>query len=276
LPVSRFNFARLNLIAEYTDKRAFVLKGLTGRQRRKVRAHLWGFFEVEELSEFPEFLTGYLTKLKPLVAEEVGNLETHQLGTADVANLAVAKSRFFLHVRTGIVAYQVISNHVTRKVFEEQFAKLFEEGHQKFFVSAELQTIEVRETFLKALASMQRVSFLKLDLHPTNPAYNEIYRDVDERMKRLRAKSYREEIVGGPEGPGLNVAEDSEIAKKVTMAEDGYGRAIASGIRNGKRSTVATSQNPVSAQAETRDRTAGQILGSIVDDFTALFRRISE
>lgn len=276
MPASRFNFARLNVIAEYSDKRSFLLKGLSGRQTRKVRSHLWGFFEVEELAEYKEYLTGYLTKLKPLYAEEVGDLETHQLGTADVANLAVAKSRFFLHVRTGIIAYHVISNHVPRNVFEEQFAKLFEEGHGKFFVSAELQTIEKRETFLKAIASMDRVSFLKIDLHPTNPAYNDIYREIDERMKRRRVKAYREEFVGSGEGPGLSLTDDSDVASKVTMAEDGYGRAVASGIRNGKRTTVATSQNPVSVQTETRDRSAGQILGSIVDEFAALFRRISE
>ncbi|MCC6317344.1 MAG: hypothetical protein IT361_06580 [Gemmatimonadaceae bacterium] len=274
--MSRFLFARLNLIAEYDDKRAFVLKGLSGHQTRKVRSHLWGFFEVEELPDFPDYVTGYLTKLKPLYAEEVGNLETHQLGTSDVANLAVAKSRFFLHIRTGIVAYHVISNHVTRPVFEEQFARLFEEGHQKFFVSADLQTIEARESFMKALASMERVAFLTLELHPTNPSFSEIYRTVDERLKRIKAKSYREEIAASREGPGLVVGDDEDVARKVTMAEDGYGRAVAVGTRNGKRSSIATSQNPVSTHADTRERSAGQILGAIVDDFAALFRRISE
>jgi hypothetical protein len=273
--MSRFLFARLNIIAEYSDKRQFVFKGLTGHQTRKVRSHLWGFFEVEELADFPDYVTGYLTKLKPLYAEEVGDLETHQLGTADVANLAVAKSRFFLHVRTGIVAYHVIASHVTRPIFETQFARLFEEGHQKFFVSAELQTIEARESFMKALAAMDRVALLKLELHPTNPSYNELYRTVDDRLKRLHAKSYREEITAAREGRGLTVGDDQDVISKVTMAEDGYGRAVAVGTREGKRVSVATSQNPVSAQADTRDRSAGQILGSIVDDFAALFRRIS-
>jgi hypothetical protein len=276
LPTSRFLFARLNILAEYEDKRAFLLKGLTGHQTRKVRSHLWAFFEVEEMTDFPEYLTGYLTKLKPLYAEEIGNLETHLLGTADVTNLAVAKSRFFLHVRTGIIAYHVISNHVTRPVFEEQFARLFEEGHQKFFVSAELQTIEARESFMKALAAMERIVFLKIELHPTNPSFDEIYRTIDERLKRLHAKSYREEIAAARDGPGLEVRDDDDVSRKVTMAEDGYGRAEAVGTRNGKRATVATSQNPVSTQADTRERTAGQILGGIVDDFAALFRRISE
>lgn len=275
MPMSRFLFARLNIIAEYSDKRQFVFKGLTGHQTRKVRSHLWGFFEVEELADFPDYVTGYLTKLKPLYAEEVGDLETHQLGTADVANLAVAKSRFFLHVRTGIVAYHVIASHVTRPIFETQFARLFEEGHQKFFVSAELQTIEARESFMKALAAMDRVALLKLELHPTNPSYNELYRTVDDRLKRLHAKSYREEITAAREGRGLTVGDDQDVISKVTMAEDGYGRAVAVGTREGKRVSVATSQNPVSAQADTRDRSAGQILGSIVDDFAALFRRIS-
>lgn len=273
---SRFLFARLNVIAQFEDKRSFVLQALSGRQTLKVRSHLWGFFEVEQLDDYPEYVTGYLTKLKPLFAEEVGNLEKHRLGTADVANLVVAKSRFFLHVRTGIIAYHAIASHITRSVFEQRFARLFEEGHEKFFVSAELQTIEARESFITALAEMERVWKITFDLHPTNPSYSELYRNVDERLKHLRAASYREEIVASPDGPGLAVGDDQDVISKAGMAEDGYGRAVAVGTRNGKRTSIATSQNPVSAQVDTRERTPGQILGSIVDDFTALFRRISE
>lgn len=275
MPPTRFLFARLNIIAEYQDKEQFILVGLRSHQLRKVREHLWGYFDVEPIDSALGYVTGYLAKLRPENAEEVGDLVAHAISTATVVNRAVAKSRFFLHVPTGLLAYQHVSGHITQKIFEEQFARLFEEGYKQFFVSADVLTVEERAHFLEALAEFDRVQMVAFDLHPTNPHYDEIYRGIDERLKALRAKNYKEVLTAASDGPGLAVERDWEVRSKATMAEDGYGKATATGLRGGKAAQISTSENPLTAHAETRDRSPTDILDDLIDDFVAIIRRMA-
>ena len=275
MPPTRFLFARLNLIAQYEDKQQFVLTGLRSHQLRRVREHLWGYFGVESLGRYSDYVTGYLAKLRPENAEEVGDLVAHAISTTTVVNRAIAKSRFFLHIPTGLLAYQYVSGHITQAIFEEQFARLFEEGYKQFFVAADVSTVEERERFLEALGEFERVQSVTIELHPTNPHYSEVYRAIDERLKALQAKNYKEVITAATDGPGLRAESDPEIRSKATMAEDGYGKATASGQRAGKTAQISTSQNPVTAHVETRDRSPTEILGELIDDFRAIIRRIA-
>lgn len=273
MPYSRFLFARLNVIAQYDDKTAFILGGLQQRQLRRVREHLWGFFDVEQLAEQPEFVTGYLAKLRPEYAEEVGDLDRHEISITSVSNRAIAKSRFFLEIPTGLISYQLVGREVTQPIFEEQFARLFEEGYKRFFVSVGVQTVEERASFIEALRTFDRVQTISIELHPTNPHYSEIYRTFDERLKAVHAKQYRETLSAARDGPGLNAGDDSDVQRKAAMAEDGYGRVTAVGTRDGRAARASTRENPVAAQAETRDRRPSDILNDLRENFREIMRR---
>lgn len=276
MPYSRFLFGRLNIIAEYQDKAAFIMRGLESHELRRVREHLWGYFDVERLPDRSDFATGYLTKLRPEFAEEVGDLERHEISVTSVSNRAIAKSRFFLEIPTGLIAYQLVGRHISQEIFEEQFARLFEESYKRFFVSAEVQTVEARASFLEALATFERVQSITIQLHPTNPHYSEIYRTVDERLKTLRAKRYKEIISAAHDGPGLAATNDTDIRRKAAMAEDGYGEARASGSRHGRPARASTRENPVSIEAETRDRTPSDILSDLWDGFMEIMGRAAQ
>lgn len=275
MPATRFLFARLNLIAQYEDKRHFVQAGLQSKQFRRVREHLWGFFEVESLDKHADYLTGYLAKVRPQNAEEVGDLVSHSISLTTVENRAIAKSRFFLHVPTGLLAYQYVSSHIEQRTFEEQFARLFEEGYKQFFVTADVLTVEERANFFEAIAKFDRVQSITVTLHPTNPHFSEIYRSIDERLKAIEAKDYKESISAAPNGPGLNISNDADIQSKAAMAEDGYGKVSASGTRDGRQVSASTSKNPLTVSVETKDRSAGEILGDLVDEFASIIRRMA-
>lgn len=122
-----------------------------------------------------------------------------------------------------------------------------------------MQTVEARASFIDVLATFERVQEVTIKLRPTNPHYSEIHRTVDQRLKELRAKQYKEVITAGREGPGLAATDDEDIRRKAAMAEDGYGEASATGTKDGRPARASTRQNPVSAQAETRDRSPSEI-----------------
>lgn len=243
---ARFNFGRLHVVGQFTDKMEFLSRGLHTTALLRHREHLWGFFAVAPLSGEPDTLAGYLVKLAPEQAEEVGDLEAHELSTVTVPNAAVAKARFFLDVPHGLIAFQHVSGHIPIDTFITRFCEVLEEGLDRFFVTAEIQLIEARFEFLDALAKLSRVDRLEVTLHPTNPNNDEWYRRTDERLKQRQIDKYKEVMEAARNGPGLNVADDAEIKGKVVMAEDGYGEVSASGFLEGNATRISTRQNPIS------------------------------
>jgi hypothetical protein len=273
---ARFTFGRLNLIAQFDDKGDFLMQGLRSKLLRRVREHLWGFFDVEPIPDSSGYFTGYLAKLRPSQDEEIGDLNTHELSSTSVENRIIAKSRFFLQVETGIVAYQFVSQHIPAEIFREQFCRLFEDALQNFFVSAEIQVIEDRLRFLEALAAFERVLDISFSLHPTNPHYDEVYRRLDERLKKLKVKTYKETYNTNFHSDGLAVLEDQEIRSKVTMAEDGYGEATASGVRDGSVQRISSKENPITANAVVHERSPSDILNDLMSSFVRIIGRISQ
>ena len=111
---------RLHLSGARGDKRDFLWTGLQSKRTIQKGMHMWGFFDVEEFShDQMEMMSGFLVKLKPMMEEEVADLSTHHLEQASIENRTVAKVRFFLNVRTGLIAFHRAGSHIT----EEQFRK---------------------------------------------------------------------------------------------------------------------------------------------------------
>jgi hypothetical protein len=197
---ARYYFGRLNLIAQYQNKRDFLLSGLRTRKTIEAYRHAWGFFDISEIgSGQNQFITGLLVKLRPESEEEIADLETHELTSAELQNQAVAKARFFLHVRTGLIAYHPVSGYISAGQFVEHFVRLFKEGHDNFFVDAEIQAVEERYRLLDELARFEAVFEVIVSLHPTNPNFDPIYERTDRRLRALEATSYTEIYRGNPE-----------------------------------------------------------------------------
>ena len=114
----RYYFGRLNVIASFINKRGFILKGLSTSELLELRGFKWGFFDIEPISDSTgEYFTGYLAKYKPTIEEEVADEEVRKIGREEATKRIAAKSRFFLHVESGLLAYHPTTNKINRKQF---------------------------------------------------------------------------------------------------------------------------------------------------------------
>lgn len=246
----KYIFGRFNIIAIYDNKREFMRQGFQGGQIIQSRGSGWGFFEVNPIEdESGYWFEGYLVKYKPETEEEKVVLETRQIEDEAVRDRVIAKSRFFIHVDSGIIAYRPISNQISERQFAYNFADVFRENHEFFFGNAELLSINEEYAILDMLPRFARIQEVRVSLHPSNPSNRDMWQRTAERLKRLKASNYQENIEANPNGDGLNVVEDEETTGKIAMAVDGYGKASVLGMLDGDQVTVSTEDNPVKVHA---------------------------
>lgn len=270
----KYYFGRLNLIANYTDKREFILVGLRSPKFVEHRGYKWGFFEASELqTEFGPFLHGYLVKYKPETDEEVAVPETRKLSDEAIANRVTAKSRFFLHVESGLIAYHPVGNQIESRTFCKRFVKLFENAFNNFFVNAEIQAIEEQYKIFEAIKKFKSISKVVIYLHPSNPSNSERWERVDKRLKTLGASSYHEQYEGKPKGYGLDIVEDEELTSKIFMADDGYGKADVTGEMDGEVRTISTKDNPITALAPNDEEPPETVIDRLSSTIKSIFSR---
>jgi len=270
----KYYFGRLNLIAVFDNKREFLLKALKTNKILQYRGYNWGFFDIVELeSEFGNFFHGYLVKYKPEFTEEVANPDTHSLENQSIDNFVVAKSRFFLHIKSGIITYHPVGNIISRETFVERFCKLFEFSLDNMFVNAEIQSIEEEYKIFEVIKSFSKIKRLDIYLHPSNPSNRDRWQRTDDRLKNLGAASYSEHYEADPEIGNLNIVEDEDINSKISMADDGYGKADITGEIDGELRTISTSDNPISTQAPNDEVEAPSVLERLLIKIQDIFNR---
>ena len=270
----RYFFGRLNLIANYTDKREFLLRALQTSKIIFHRGNNWGFFEAKETeTEFGLFISGFLVKYKGEIDEEVAVPETHSLTDIAAANRVVAKSRFFLHIESGLIAYHPVANKIGNETFCERFVQLFEEALDKFFVSADIQAIEERYKIFEAIRRFKTISKVFVYLHPSNPRSTKRWKRIDDRLKRLGASKYQEQYESKPNGDGLDIIRDPELKSKITMADDGYGKAEVTGQIEGETRTISTRDNPITALAANDDQPPESVISKLGSALKKIFSR---
>lgn len=273
----QYYFGRLNILANYDDKRKFLLKALKTKKKLEHRNSNWGFFEIKELqSEFGDFIHGFLVKYRPDFSEEVANEETHNLQIQDIENFVIAKSRFFLHIESGLIAYHPSGNAIRPKIFKVRFTKLFEFALDDFFISTEIQSIEEEFKIFDAIKRFQKIRTVNIYLHPSNPTNRDRWKRTDDRLKELRVGSYQEKYDAEPVSGDLDIREDEEIASKIVMADDGYGIAEVSGILDNEEKKISTGDNPTSTQAPNDEESAENVLEALANKIRELFGRFKK
>ena len=137
-------------------------------------------------------LTGFLVKYKPSAEEEIVVPVRHALEDKAIENRVTAKSRFFLHAESGLIAYHPAGSQIPRKLFTTRFVEVFELALQNFFVNAEIQSIEEQFKFMDELRAFAAVHQVSIYLHPSNPSSRDIWRDLDQRIRAINSSSYKE------------------------------------------------------------------------------------
>jgi hypothetical protein len=264
----------LNLIATYSNKEKFLFDGLNSSKYQEYWGSNWGFFDIASISsEFGPLIHGYLVKFKPETDEEVAIPETHKLSDEAIQNRVTAKSRFFLHIDSGLISYHPIQNKIENRTFCDRFAKLFELAYENFFVSVEIQAIVDNYKIFEELKKFKSIARVSIYLHPSNPSNREIWARTDERLKKLGATNYLEKYKANPENGGLNILDDDEVKSKISMADDGYGRADVTGEMDGVRKRISTKDNPITAPAPTDENPPELIVANLSATLKNIFSR---
>lgn len=275
----RYYFGRLNLmpIRPYAEKLSWLRNTL--RSEGEIRDHniVWEIFRVNELdSDIGQFLSGYLGRYRSETRVEVASPSAQDVDVQMIENLVTAKALFFLHVRSGIFAYHSVPNQIAPATFRTRFEQLLFKKAGAFFIDVEIAPIDEEASLRDKLRQFERVSEIRIVLHPSNPSNRDFWQRIDKRLRDLRATKYTEEIRTTDPRRGLRVIDDQDINSKISMAEDGYGKAVAKGQINGEEHTVTTSSNPVVASAPTEPELPRNILRHLQGSFSRILSRFKE
>jgi hypothetical protein len=272
----RYFFGRLNLIPTQAplEKRRIVLEALLQKATIESRGVSWGFYKVREVTVGElQFVHGFLVKYRPYTQEEVAVPETRELDEQTITNRVSAKARFFLHISSGLIAYHPVGRDIRRDTFRLRFCDLFQAALGNFFVDAEIQSIEEPFRIAQALMEFEKVSRISIYLHPANPDITAVTERIQARLLKLKAETYRETYESNANPKGLNVREDQEVVGKISMAEDGYGRAEVTGIIQGEEVTVTTADSPIIAYSGNDEVPDEQALEGLLPRFRRIFDR---
>lgn len=208
---------------------------------------------VEELStkEFEIVYSGLLVRFADEEEAKVAKPKSRSVGTEVLNDPVEAQIRFFLEPITGFIIYQ--SNaRLSHDTFRNRFEDTLESARDNIFISVNIEPIIDRYKIFDEMDRFESIKNYNVELHPSNPNPDPIWDDVEKDIKNRNAETYKEELDAG--SGSLNIQDDEDIRKKLTMANDGYGVGEISGIDDeGKRKTVATSDQPARASVPIDD-----------------------
>lgn len=266
-----FYFGRLNLIASYKDKYEFLQETLTRNIEVSKRDYEWGFFNVRDVYwNNIVFLAGFLVKYKSFKDEDVVDEQSRLLTTTTISNRAIAASPFFLHPKTGIIAFHPISFKIGHNQFKYIFPELVMASNDYLLVDADLQFIDEEVKIFEAIKSFDKITSLVIQLHPSNPSNRERWKRTDERLQEMKAQKYRQQYYSTD---GLIILEDSEPFGDIIMAGDGYGKADIYGEKDGKPYVASTDRIPLKAKG-VKSSSLQDTLESIIDKFEEIWDRM--
>jgi hypothetical protein len=233
------------------------------------RDYQYGFFDVEQIGDY---LTGYLVKFKNINVECV-NTESKRRQLSELQNMMVAESRFFIHPKTELIAYNTAGSVISKTIFENMFKKLFESIYENLFFQLELDTINEPYDLKSIIERFTRIRRVEISLIPSNPRFGKNWDRVDKRLKELNATHSKEVIETVNPEHGLNL-ENEEMNEKFSMADDGYGDVAVTGtLDDGKDKTIRLKKNQESIKAPNNKNDATTVLQRISTKFIELFKR---
>lgn len=269
-----FFFGRLNITSYDNDKRNLILRGLKTEKFHDKNEFKYGFFDVQEINA--DFVYGRLVKYKRVLEGEIVDEKSHRTVVGGLPYGIVAKSDFFLHYKSGVIAYRPLASKISAKQFRHVFARLFEVGHDNFFVNAQVETIDEGIRIEEAIKRFEVIKKISFDIHPTNPSNRDTYKSVDERLKRLQAEKLKQIIESSNEG-SLNKDEllVDDIYRSLVMATDGYGNGAIHGVTEGRKVVITTGDSPVRKEI-VESPEPSEMLDSLMSTFIQIWNRIKE
>lgn len=221
-----------------------------------------------------EFIFGKLVKYKPAVRGNFVDEDEKRLIEKEFSRGVIAYSEFYLHVSSNIIAYHPIVSRLSSRQFRTIFSFLFQEVNDDFFVSTELRPITEEMEILEAFKNLTTIKRITVNCHPTNPSNRDVFKPLDEKLKKLNAENFKQELIGGNGGLKINELEKDDIYPAIVMATDGYGKGIIEGEKDGRKITISTDESPVKKEVVVSDDPA-TTLDSLINIFKQIWQRTS-
>jgi len=186
----KYIFGRLNVLGPALEQKDEILfNGLSKSAIYTKKVNNYGFYNVGRITHVKvDYICGYLVKYRPSVDIQTANPRDRDITDENINNLVIAKARFFLHVKSGIIAYHPIANDIPEHLFREVFSRIIRDYYQDFFIEIDFSTIQEEQTIFEALKEFEIVERVIIRLHPSNPSNRDIWQKHDTRFKKLNAK----------------------------------------------------------------------------------------
>lgn len=251
-----------------------ILTGLSGPPVASQGSN-WTFLDVERTSlENHPFLAGTLARYEAETEGEIADEERHVTVRQDIRNAIIASAAFFIHLgrQENLMAFH-ITDRITEKQFRDRFMELFRKAHRDFFIEPWLEPVTEEMEIWEALRSFERIFRFRIKLHRPNPRMDDKWKIVAEDLVEKNASEYREEYVADKKSSGLNLSDDEKTKAKIQMAEDGYGEAEITGLKNGKDAVASTTSVPVRAEVPATETSREGVIRVLGDKFQSLWDR---
>jgi hypothetical protein len=245
----KYYFGRLNVISSYSDKKSFLIDLMRPGVFLENRGNRWTFTDIEEFKDNDEtYIHGFLVKYIESCPEETIDLNQGKINQTHLSNKTKGKARFFIHVKSGIIAYHPFPNQISSDQFIIFFCKIFQLAQSLDEPNTEIKLIEESYEIIERINDFSSIHKISFKLHPSNPNSRPLWKDIDEDIQNMEATSYTEEYsVISSDRDGLNlerIKTDENLRAKFFMADDGYGEAKVSGKVNGQPKTFKTGDVP--------------------------------
>lgn len=267
---------RLNLIATYKDKVDYLYnslnKGIIVDSKKK--EYKYGIFKPQkEIIDNEIFLKGTLTKFLPLTELEKVDIETGEFNTEISDNQIVAKSNFFLHVKTGLIAFRPITNHISEEAFKSVVSEIIEKANDDLFINVDIQIISEEHDVFVALKEFSKINNIYITLHPSNPSFRDRWKEVDEELRHSNVETYSSKYTSSK---GIKVSDESNVFSEISMASDGYGKADIDGEKNGVPFKASTNKLPVKFDVPKKEEHNNRLKGAILEKFKEIWDRMKK
>lgn len=232
-----FNRIHLDLLDEglNKNKKPFLIDGVKSDAATAYNDYSYKIVEVNSIGDY---LTGYLVKYDPYGKGEILDEKNGTVKQGGTKNNIIAKSLFLINVPEMILAFQEVTNHLSRIMFIRIFNELFNINHKS--KNFEFGTSSIREqySFVEKVSELKEIKKLSITLFPSNPSNADLWKDTDERLQKNNITKYKE-IQESSNSKGLII--DELTKSKFAMSEDGYGLSEVTGVDNsGSNITITT------------------------------------
>jgi hypothetical protein len=245
------SLARLNLISSvpYEGKFDFLLNCLQKKARITIYNYNWRVLDARLIvvpgtkgSSFVRFITGTLIRYKD-DQETIFDEDRGEVNYELVKDKVFGMVNFFIKDGHYLIAHQE-SPRVRENMFRKTLAAVIEEAERAFFVSVDINPIVDRRDFIARIKSLDMINNIFLTLHPSNPKYQDRWKDVDDELQSTNVGTLAAKYVPKKD-KGIKIPETSRLMKSLLMIADGYGRALIKGRKDDSTAVVTSAARPV-------------------------------